>query len=550
MPILHISVFDKIAYYQKRDGDIVCGNTDYTMEFTFDSEWDSYIDKTARFIWNGEYVDVDIVDTEEEDGIKHSCVVPKIKNTDTLEVGVYSGDLSTTTKAVISCKRSVLCGSVTPMSDEEVDAEYASIAQECATRASASAAQAAASARQAQAAASSLVIPSTLPNPHALTINGTAYDGSRAVNLTIQGGGGGIDQNTEERITDLETSVGELVEAYERFDSDVEDIARPIAVDEAGKVNPRVTTLESKTTTLEGKVSTLESKLGSITLSINNDDGKLYIYINGSPVGGGITLPEGASCDIEGNFDSDGNLILTGDIPDGTYVGYITESGNIIRIGDVDLYCTVTNSLTYCTNSNTATSVANGSSYSATITANSGYTLKTVTATMGGNAVSVSNGKIDIANVTGDIVITAVAEKAVVQITNYIETVGYTADTRLSLSSGSTTSASGYECSGFIPAKRGDVIRIKNIDITSENATNIIGYDSNKNPYRGGVTSGNYGCPLYGLFVTNGTNSNGVYTATLDPNIANAFGDDLAYIRIGSKSITSDSILTINQEIV
>lgn len=258
---------------------------------------------------------------------------------------------------------------------------------------------------------------------------------------------------------------------------------------------------------------------------------------------------------IFGYVDENNNIIVQGNLGDGTYsVKYEMEDGSTVDIGnlvlDSNVYYSVTKNLTNCTINNNATQVVEGSAYSATITANSGYELSSVSVTMGGSAVSVSGGVINIASVTGDIVITAVAEETAVAITNWIEEVGYTEDTRLSLSSGNTTSASGYKCTGFIPAKNNDVIRIKNIDITSENATNIIGYDSDKNPYRGGTSSGNYGTTLYNLFVTNGTNSDGVYIATLGSNITNAFSDELAYIRLGSKSITSDSILTINQEIV
>lgn len=120
---------------------------------------------------------------------------------------------------------------------------------------------------------------------------------------------------------------------------------------------------------------------------------------------------------------------------------------------------------------------------------------------------------------------------------------------RLSLSSGNETAASGYSCTGFIPAKTDDVLRIKGIDLTNENATNIICYDSGKKPFRGAATSGMYGTSLYNLFVTNGTKSGDVYTATLAGTLTNGFSQGLAYIRIGSKSITADSILTVNQEI-
>lgn len=70
----------------------------------------------------------------------------------------------------------------------------------------------------------------------------------------------------------------------------------------------------------------------------------------------------------------------------------------------------VTNNLTNCTNSNTNSSVSSGSSYSATITANSGYIMNTIIVTMGGNDITnsvVSGNNIYIGNVTGNIVITA-----------------------------------------------------------------------------------------------------------------------------------------------
>lgn len=73
---------------------------------------------------------------------------------------------------------------------------------------------------------------------------------------------------------------------------------------------------------------------------------------------------------------------------------------------------TVANTLTNATNSNKATSITEGTAYTGTITADSGYTLDSVTVTMGGVDVTssaVSNGVISIVSVTGDIVITATA---------------------------------------------------------------------------------------------------------------------------------------------
>lgn len=70
----------------------------------------------------------------------------------------------------------------------------------------------------------------------------------------------------------------------------------------------------------------------------------------------------------------------------------------------------VTNTLTNCTSSNNATAVLDGSAYSATITAGSGYTLAgaTVSVTMGGTDITstaYNNGLITIASVTGNVVI-------------------------------------------------------------------------------------------------------------------------------------------------
>ena len=69
----------------------------------------------------------------------------------------------------------------------------------------------------------------------------------------------------------------------------------------------------------------------------------------------------------------------------------------------------ITNTLTNATNSNDASTVMDGEPYIATITANEGYVLQTVTCKMGGVEQSVTNGAINIVSVSGDIVITGVA---------------------------------------------------------------------------------------------------------------------------------------------
>lgn len=175
---------------------------------------------------------------------------------------------------------------------------------------------------------------------------------------------------------------------------------------------------------------------------------------------------------VFGIVDENNNIIVSGNLPDGTYsVKYEMEDGKTVNIGnlvlDTNVYYSVTNNLTNCVSSNSAKQAIAGQSYSATITANSGYELKSVSVTMGGSAVSVSGGAINIANVTGNIVITAVAEEVKAKYNNLANPndaywkEGY----RISLSSGGTTACTGRTATNFIPAKPGDVLRVKGMDL-------------------------------------------------------------------------------------
>lgn len=120
----------------------------------------------------------------------------------------------------------------------------------------------------------------------------------------------------------------------------------------------------------------------------------------------------------------------------------------------------VTYDLTNVTSSNTTSGVVEGSSFTATLTARSGYALDAVTVTMGGTNITssaYSNGVINIAKVTGKVVITAKAN-AVTSYTNVIDTAGTEDNVRLR-SGGATGSAAGF-ASGYFPAKGGDIIRV------------------------------------------------------------------------------------------
>lgn len=127
--ILHVDVVNKIATFQKRGGCIVCGNSDYQIQFSFDREWDAHDEKTARFIYNGQFTDVDFSKTKDN----NICHVPILYDTTEVEIGVYAGELKTTTSAFIGCYRSILCEVAKP--SKENDILHTNEAKEAADRA-------------------------------------------------------------------------------------------------------------------------------------------------------------------------------------------------------------------------------------------------------------------------------------------------------------------------------------------------------------------------------------------------------------------------------
>lgn len=102
---INVSVKKKIAV-QTNDVIYICGNSDYVVDFDFDDEWLEHGFKTARFVYEGKYTDVVFEGNQ--------CSVPVISNTYNIKVGVFAGDLRTSTPANISAKKSILCGSGTP----------------------------------------------------------------------------------------------------------------------------------------------------------------------------------------------------------------------------------------------------------------------------------------------------------------------------------------------------------------------------------------------------------------------------------------------------
>lgn len=87
------------------------------------------------------------------------------------------------------------------------------------------------------------------------------------------------------------------------------------------------------------KVGQLEKTIAdysTLTLGVNPDDGLIYIYKKGQPIGTGIV--QGTSGDVVGYIDSENNIILSGALEDGTYtVKYEMEDSTVISIGELVL---------------------------------------------------------------------------------------------------------------------------------------------------------------------------------------------------------------------
>ena len=237
----------------------------------------------------------------------------------------------------------------------------------------------------------------------------------------------------------------------------------------------------------------------------------------------------------------------------------------VVSLGQEN-YHRITNELTNCANSNGAAFIADGVSYAATVAANAGYTLGTVTVTMGGvdiSASAVSGGAISIAEVTGDLVITAAANKEfnyTNQVDNAVNNGGASApyENGKSLNSSGTSDAHKDYClTGFIPLSDGSsdhVYRIGGKGISwapADTYNRIAWYDSSfallKSPIAADkINSSNY-FPRsihdtgYAYIAFEVVNDQGYVVSNVPASAA--------YFRIGAKGSGANLIVTLDEEI-
>ena len=97
--VIEITIRNKVA--RIASSPIIVGkNKDYIVRFDFDEDWDKYDTKTARFSQDGEYQDIIFAGNE--------CSMPALDGGKVVEVGVYAGDISTTTPAYLKVQKSII----------------------------------------------------------------------------------------------------------------------------------------------------------------------------------------------------------------------------------------------------------------------------------------------------------------------------------------------------------------------------------------------------------------------------------------------------------
>lgn len=89
---------------------LVCNNSDYKIKFIFDEEWADTPVKTARLVYSkdGQVKKLDL--PFEGDTVE----IPKLGGVRDVRVGVYAGDLKTTTSAWVPFLPSILCSGGVP----------------------------------------------------------------------------------------------------------------------------------------------------------------------------------------------------------------------------------------------------------------------------------------------------------------------------------------------------------------------------------------------------------------------------------------------------
>lgn len=212
---------------------------------------------------------------------------------------------------------------------------------------------------------------------------------------------------------------------------------------------------------------------------------------------GKLTLVEppegGLSGDVVGNLDESNNILLQGDIANGTYTlnwlradGTIAAGAGSLIVSAIQTFA-ITKTLSNCTASG-ATEIRSGGSATVTITANSGYTLPDSIIVSGASYTwNKSNGQIILSNPTSDVAITVTAEKTITNFAEYNAT--NTSDWSTWINNARAGSDGTYRSdtfsegngtpvvSNYIEVQNGDIVEFEGFYVTPKSS---IVYNSSK----------------------------------------------------------------------
>ena len=134
----------------------------------------------------------------------------------------------------------------------------------------------------------------------------------------------------------------------------------------------------------------------------------------------------------------------------------------------------------------------------------------------------------------------------------YNDGAGYKDNARYSSSSNADTTATGWDVTGYIPAKRGDIIRLQNVDFIDLAGTGgntprstVYAFDSAYGYITAGVAFKPDVAPSDVWGVVYGDDGDIVqFTVPM------SWSASVAFIRFGAIDINENSIITVNEEIV
>ena len=243
--------------------------------------------------------------------------------------------------------------------------------------------------------------------------------------------------------------------------------------------------------TIPTKTSQLTNDSGYLT-SENLPDEYILPSATSSSLGG-VIVGDGLSVNSNGVISSNhiddiiNNLKLSYDSSTGTV--NLTYNNNIISSITIEVSknnYSIINNLNNATTNNVSGSIEEGSSYSATITANTGYTISSITVAMNGvdiTSSAVSGNNINISNVTGNIIITVNTSVTTYTITNNLTNCTTNNNNNIISYNSSYSSVisvnSGYEISSITVTMGGnditsDVVSGNNISIPNVTGNIVI----------------------------------------------------------------------------